>query len=88
VSDPVSRAPRRVPRVGVVLDLAAGEWRYAQQPRAVSVRVVGVREEISRWYGGEWVWIVGELLAADGSVVETAGFLVAVVALHDDQVQD
>jgi hypothetical protein len=43
-------------RPGDVIQLAEGDDRYG--PGGV-LRVTRVRPDISKWYGGEWVWIEG-----------------------------
>lgn len=74
--------PRRVPRVGVVLRLAAGEWLYLD--RALILRVTRVREDLSRWYEGAWVWCEGDELDEAGAVVGPIQALVAVDAIPDE----
>ena len=59
MSNPASVAPRRVPDVGQVLTLAPDDWRYHDGTRHLTIRVAGVRDELSHWYGGDWVWIEG-----------------------------
>ena len=59
MNNPASVAPKRVPDVGQVLKLEPGDWRYHDGTRSLTIRVAGVRAELSRWYGGEWVWIEG-----------------------------
>jgi hypothetical protein len=75
-------APRRTPRVGAVLDLAAGQWRYEDRPLRLLVR--GSRPEISRWYGGGWVWVYGTELDENGDPREQRSALVACDAIPDD----
>jgi hypothetical protein len=78
--------PRRVPRVGAVLELAAGQWQWGNGP--LRIRVDAVRVDISVWYGGDWVWVVGVELDPAGREVVGVQCLVAVDAIPDDQVQD
>ena len=51
--------PRRVPVFGQVLRLGPADWRYHDGTRSLTIQVAGVREDLSRWYGGDWVWIEG-----------------------------
>ena len=59
MSNPASVEPKRVPDVGQVLTLAPDDWRYHDGTRHLTIRVAGVRDELSHWYGGDWVWIEG-----------------------------
>ena len=59
MNNPASVDPKRVPDVGQVLKLEPGDWRYHDGTRHLTIRVAGVRAELSRWYGGEWCWIEG-----------------------------
>jgi hypothetical protein len=55
----VSTPPAAVPVSGGVLTLAPGDWRYHDGTRSLTLQVVGVRRDLSRWYGGQWVWVEG-----------------------------
>lgn len=50
---------------GDVLHIAAQDLRYTDQD--VVLRITRVRDELSRYYDGEWVWLEGTPLSADGS---------------------
>jgi hypothetical protein len=73
--------PRRQPRIGVVLELQPGQWRY--QDRALRLLVREVRPEISRWYGGAWVWVYGTELDPDGQPLDQLSALVSCDAIPD-----
>jgi hypothetical protein len=75
--------PRRVHRVGVVLLLGAGQWRYTNEPRPLMLLVNRVRLDISGWYAGDWVWIEGAELDRSGTAVRRAQALVHVDAIPD-----
>jgi hypothetical protein len=47
-----------------VLTLAVPELRYRRAP--LRFQVSRVREDISGWYGGEWVWLEGRELDTTG----------------------
>ncbi|MBT8226021.1 MAG: hypothetical protein HKP61_16680 [Dactylosporangium sp.] len=63
---PVS--PCAVPAAGAVLTLAPGDWRYHDGTRTLTIRVAGVRKDISQWYGGKWVWIEGHQVERPGQM--------------------
>jgi hypothetical protein len=65
--------------IGRVLDLAPAQMRYRSEPLRLRVRFV--REDISLWYGGEFVWLEGEELDADGEPIGRLQALIAVDAL-------
>jgi hypothetical protein len=44
--------------VGRVLAVPAGKCRYRDD--AFSLRVSKIRDDVSLWYGGDWVWLEGE----------------------------
>jgi hypothetical protein len=54
-----------VPRIkpGTVLHLAANDWRYGDY--ALRLRADEVRDDLSRYYDNEWVWILGYRLGPD-----------------------
>lgn len=83
-SPATSVPPRRVPAVGQVLTLEGAEVRYRHAP--LRLQVSRVREDISGWYGGEWVWLEGRELDATGYPISWQQVLVAVVAVerHED----
>jgi hypothetical protein len=63
-------APLRLPKLGAVLRLGDGEWRYRSgRPAELVIEVTVVREEISWWYGGQWVWVYGWRLDEHGGRV-------------------
>jgi len=72
--------PRRVPAVGQVLTLAVPELRYRRAP--LRFQVSRVREDISGWYGGEWVWLEGRELDTTGYPISWQQILVAVAAVE------
>jgi hypothetical protein len=62
-------APPRLPvpvdqLLGRVLRIPAGGCRY--RGGALTLLVRRVRLDISQWYGGAWVWLEGDELAATG----------------------
>jgi hypothetical protein len=63
---PITAWPWRIPRIGAVLNLAPGQWRYETRP--LRLRVTKVRADISRWYGGTWIWVYGTELHPDGQL--------------------
>ena len=65
--------------VGAVLRLARGQWRYGPYP--LVLRVLRVRPDLSRWYDGDWVWVEGEELDADGQPVRRLAVLVSAEAM-------
>jgi hypothetical protein len=79
---PVTAWPWRVPRIGAVSGLAVGQWRYQERP--LRLRVTRVRADISRWYGGDRVWVYGTELDDAGRPVDTMGALVRCDAIPDD----
>ncbi len=62
----MSEPPERLPRIGpgTVLELAEGDWRYGAYP--LRMRVRQVRDDLSRYYDGKWVWVVGDQLDPSG----------------------
>ena len=72
--------PRRVPAVGQVLTLAVRELRYRRAP--LRFRVSRVREDISGWYGGEWVGLEGRELDTAGHPICRQQILVAVAVVE------
>ena len=64
---------------GTVLTLARHDWRYGRH--RLRLRVSRVRWDLSRYYGGEWVWVEGESLGADGMPLGRTQALVRVSAL-------
>jgi hypothetical protein len=49
--------PDAVPAVDRVLTLAPEDWRYHNGGRTLTIKVAGIRHDISPWYGGQWVWV-------------------------------
>lgn len=78
-------APRKVPRVGDVLDFASGEVRYRQG--ALRLRVSQVRVDISGWYGGGWVWLEGRELDLSDHPISWQQVLVSVAAIERQENQ-
>lgn len=74
-------SPEPLPQVavGAVLRLAAGDWKYGRHP--LILRVDGVREDLSVYYDGRWVWVSGDQLTADGTTMGHLDALVRVAAL-------
>jgi hypothetical protein len=66
--------------VGQVLTLAVPELRYRRAP--LRFQVSRVREDISGWYGGEWVWLEGRELDTTGYPISWQQILVAVAAVE------
>src|SRR6266540_6444560 len=64
---------------GRVLHLPAGMCQYRHLP--FTARVRRVREDISLWYDGEWVWIDVDELDNRGALLGHASVLVCVAAL-------
>lgn len=65
--------------VGRVFAIPAGLSRYQDYP--CTLRVTRVRADISRWYGGDWVWIEGIRLDDHQDVIDRVQALVHVDAL-------
>ncbi len=59
-----SVVPRVSVRAGDVVTLRDGDHRYGQG--VLTLRITRIRVDISLWYDGEWVWIEGFPLLADG----------------------
>lgn len=72
--------PRRIPRIGQVLDLAGAEVRY--RGCGLRLRLDRVRLDISGWYDGAWVWVEGQQLDGSGRPVGWQQALVAVAAIE------
>jgi hypothetical protein len=62
-----------------VVRLAPADCRYRDQP--LTLRITRVRVDISRWYGGDWIWLEGDALDETGHPIEHTQALVAVAAL-------
>lgn len=56
----VAQQPRSQPAPGQILELRAGDVRYRSAPQRFLVQ--RVREDISGWYDGDWVWLEGYAL--------------------------
>jgi hypothetical protein len=52
--------------MGSVLTLAPADWRYHDGARPLTLQVVGIRHDLSRWYGGQWVWVEGHEVERPG----------------------
>jgi hypothetical protein len=78
----VSGPPRRLPRVGAVLDLEPGQWRFGDRP--ILIRVTAVRADISRWYSGDWVWVNADEINEAGEYVWPMQLLVSCDAIPDE----
>ncbi len=65
---------------GTVLHLARGDWKYGTWP--LLLRVQTVRADLARYYDNEWVWIVGQQLAGDGTPLARCEALVRVAAIE------
>lgn len=76
--------PRCVPVVGEVLDLPGEDLRYRET--GLRLRVSRVRDDISGWYGGQWVWLEGHELDHDGEPIAWQQQLVRVAALERQKV--
>jgi len=81
--DPVSTPPN-LPApaaciVGRVVRVPAGKARYRRS--RLTVHVTRVLEDISLWYGGEWVWIEGVELDDQGGQLRRVQALVHVDTL-------
>ena len=92
----VTTGPRRVPAVGAVLDLTGAQVRIgATLPKdaeeKIRIRVEQARPEISRWYGGDLVWVHGTPVP-DEAGGEQLGvvrqYLVACAAIPDEALTD
>jgi hypothetical protein len=70
------------PRVGATLDLQPGQWPYQNRP--LRLVVTGVRPEISRWYGGNRVWVYGAELDPAGQPAGPCSALVFCDAIPDN----
>ncbi|MEV4758963.1 hypothetical protein AB0J86_28245 [Micromonospora sp. NPDC049559] len=66
--------------VGTVLELPKGDWRYGGHH--LRLRVEQVRHDLSHYYDNQWIWLVGERLAADGTPMGPMGALVRVSVLR------
>jgi len=76
VNQRVSKKPDQVPQVGQILTLKPEDWRYHDGNRKLVVQVAGVRDDLSNYYDGKWVWIEGwevELLRAQPDGQEPPG---------------
>ncbi|GIF75302.1 hypothetical protein [Asanoa siamensis] len=78
--DPVS-TPARLPApaadlVGCAVHVPASMARYHGGP--FWLRVTCVREDISLWYGGDWVWLEGIVLVDQGAALGRVQVLVHV----------
>jgi hypothetical protein len=76
-----AKRPRHGPAVGQILDLDSGDVRY----RGTSLRfqVADIREDISRGYGGSWLWLEGyELHPTEGYEMTWLQILVSVDAIQ------
>jgi hypothetical protein len=62
----VSKPPKRVPEVGMVLDLAPVDTAWGWSGKLLVVRP---RPDISLWYGGEYVWVEGQRINDRGEVL-------------------
>ena len=51
-------------RPGDVVHIAAEDRRYADE--SVTLRITRVREDLSRYYDDEWVWLEGMVLLRGG----------------------
>ncbi|WP_229076060.1 hypothetical protein [Actinoplanes sp. DH11] len=69
--------------VGRLLRIPAGACRYRGPGLLLLVR--RVRLDISDWYGGQWVWLEGEELAATGQRLRWTQALVHVTACVPDR---
>jgi hypothetical protein len=71
-------APTNV-KPGEVIDLGAGDRKWAQEP--IRLRITAVRHDLSQYYDG-LVWIEGDQLDADGVAVRWTQELVKLGALN------
>ncbi|GGM65756.1 hypothetical protein GCM10011608_58770 [Micromonospora sonchi] len=86
---PVGAVLAAVVRVPVVPQVAVaagdvvrlGPSDHRQGVRALRLRVVRVRADISQWYGGQWVWLEGVEIGPDGEEGAWRPVLARVAAL-------
>jgi hypothetical protein len=62
-----------------VVRLAPCDCQYRAEPLTLLVK--RIRMDISRWYGGDWVWLEGDALDECGRAIAYTQALVAVAAL-------
>jgi hypothetical protein len=73
-------APRRVPAVGQILDLAAGQVLYVDYP--MRIRVCRPRR-VCCWSDPRWVWVQAEILGPDDRLVDVRPVAVLVDAIPE-----
>jgi hypothetical protein len=64
---------------GTVLSLARQDWRFGRH--RLRLRVARVRWDLSLYYDGEWVWVEGASLGADGMPLGRIQALVRTAAI-------
>jgi hypothetical protein len=65
--------------VGQVLRIPPRLARYLDEP--ITLRITRVREDISLWYDGDWIWLEGEQLDNHGRPLGPFQALVSVEAI-------
>lgn len=81
------RRPSTPPRLPVPADQLVGQVlsvppRLARfQDATVTLRITRVRDDLSLWYDGDWIWLEGDQLDDDGLVVDRIQALVSVAAI-------
>jgi hypothetical protein len=66
--------------VGTLLEFRDGEWRYGTG--TMRLRVIQVREDLSRFYAGE-IWLDGEQVDEDGKPLTRTQILARRVAINE-----
>jgi hypothetical protein len=69
----VSTPPRRIPAIGQVLELVPGDVKYVDEPTRITVS--RPRPDISRWHGGDWVWVHAEILGDGDELLDVLPLL-------------
>lgn len=64
---------------GDIVSLAAQDRRYADE--AIVLRVTRVRDDLSRYYDGRWLWLEGVPVLPDGGQGPPVQVLARVAAL-------
>ena len=71
--------------LGFVVRIPAELCRYRRTGLVLLVR--RVRLDISRWYGGQWVWLEGDELSSEGYTLGRIQALVHVTACRPGRAQ-
>jgi hypothetical protein len=74
-----SVSPRVSVKPGQIIRLAESDYMYGRGE--VTMRIIRVRLDISKWYDGRWVWLEGVPIRWDGTDGEPRTLLARVSAL-------